>query len=258
MNGLTGEPAWSAPLQALGLRAVANAADLRNGKISFRAHDGWGVFEAAGPRGRDPLRGQLDRAGLWKVTGSTRGPLRRVCELPPQILSLAESAPGRFEDVSRWTLATMSGKADASWSPPTREEIEELLPEHALTMQTGAIVRQGTLSLDRRLTFGFPIVPELPQDLPRARKAWLLQLLADGQSRWRMVRIGLTRSRGVQAQVDFTGVPREVLEQLLPIGVDALRHVVRSLVEPADFLVNGAAACRAVEVRPKPKRRRKP
>ena len=115
--------------------------------------------------------------------------------------------------------------------------------------------RWGALSAAgyRRLTFGFPIVPELPQDLPRARKAWLLQLLADGQSRWRMVRIGLTRSRGVQAQVDLTGVPREVLEQLLPIGVDALRHVVRSLVEPADFLVNGAAACRAVEVRPKPK-----
>ncbi len=115
----------------------------------------------------------------------------------------------------------------------------------------GAIARQGALVLDDdRLMFRFPVVHKIPQSLSAARKTWLRELLVDAQNRWRLVRIGMNGRSEVQAQVDLTGAPHHALEELVLIGTDALRLVVSSLVEPADFLVNGAQDCRAVEVRP--------
>ena len=107
-----------------------------------------------------------------------------------------------------------------------------------------------SMTAEGRLAFDFPIVPKIPPDLSAARKEWLRELLTDGQDRWRLVRIGLAGDSEVHAEVDLTGAPHEALEELVRVGVDALRLVVSSLVEPADFLVNGADDCRAVEIRP--------
>jgi len=212
---------------------------------------GWGTFEANGTQRSDPLRGQLDRPGLWKLSVDARGAVRGVFELPPSLMALAESDAARFADVAGWALATAGGKAEKSWSPPAKAEVESWLPDGALTLQVGAIARQGALVLDdERLLFRFGIVHEIPQSLSAARKAWLRELLVEAQNRWRLVRIGMNGRADVQAQVDLTGAPHHALEELVHIGTDALRLVVSSLVEPADFLVNGATGCRAVEVRP--------
>ena len=242
-------PAWGGVLQGLGLRPSGDG--YRDRKIRFRVRSGWGTFESNGSQRSDPLRGQLGRPGLWKLSVDARGAVRGVFELPPSLLALAESDVERFEDVAGWALATAGGKADKSWSPPTKAEVESWLPDKALTLQVGAIARQGALTLDDdRLMFRFPVVHEIPRSLSAARKAWLRELLVDAQNRWRLVRIGMNGRSEVQAQVDLTGAPHHALEELVPIGTDALRLVVSSLVEPADFLVNGAEGCRAVEVRP--------
>jgi hypothetical protein len=242
-------PAWGAVLQGLGLRPGGDG--YRNRRIRFQVRSGWGTFESNGTQRSDALRGQLGRPGLWKLFLDARGAVRGVFELPPSLLALAESDPARFEDIVGWALATAGGKVDKSWSPPTKAQVEGCLPDKALTLQVGAIARQGALILDDdRLTFRFPVVHEIPRSLSAARKAWLRELLVDAQNRWRLVRIGMNGHAEVQAQVDLTGAPHHTLEELVHIGTDALRLVVSSLVEPADFLVNGAAGCRAVEVRP--------
>lgn len=245
-------PAWCAVLQDLGLRADDDDQTYRNGRIVFRVRSGWGVFESKGKvRRSDTLRGQLGRAGLWKLLRDDRGSVRRVFELPPQILALAEWDAARFEAVAGWALATAGGKAGRCREPPARAEVERWLPEKALSLQVGPIVRQGTLTVeDGRLALGFPVVSQIPQDLPAGPDAWLRELLVDAQNRWRLVRIGWNGTANVQAEVDLTGAPHEVLEELVQISVDALRIVVSSIVEPADFLINGARGCRAVEVRP--------
>ncbi len=249
-------PPWDAPLQALGLRPLDDDVAYRNGTIGFRVHSGWGTFEASGKsRSRDPLRGQLGRPGLWKlVTNRRNGRLRRVFDLPPSILPRDASIADRFEAVADWVLATSGGKADPFWSPPAEEELERWLPPDALTLQVGEIARQGDMIRDTgRLTFDFPVVTKIPRDLPAPRREWLQELLADTQDRWRMVRIGLAGRSEVHAQVDLSGAPHEVLEELVPIGLDTLRLVVSLVVEPADFLIHGADGCRALEVSPNPR-----
>ncbi len=242
-------PAWDGVLQGLGLRPDGDGYCGR--RIRFRVRSGWGTFESNGAQRSDALRGQLGRPGLWKLCADERGALRGVFELPPSLLALAESHAARFQDLAGWALATAGGKLDRSWSPPTRAEVEGWLPDGALTLQVGAIARQAALILDDdRLMFRFPVVHEIPRSLSAARRAWLRELLVDAQNRWRLVRIGMNGSSEVQAQVDLTGAPHHALEELVQIGTDALRFVVASLVEPADFLVNGAAGCRAVELGP--------
>ena len=242
-------PAWGGVLLGLGLRPSGDG--YRNRKVRFHVRSGWGTFEANGTQRSDPLRGQLDRPGLWKLSVDARGAVRGVFELPPSLMALAESDAARFEDIAGWALATARGKTNQSWSPPAKAEVESWLPDGALTLQVGAIARQGALVLDdERLLFRFGIVHEIPQSLSAARKAWLRELLVEAQNRWRLVRIGMNGRADVQAQVDLTGAPHHALEELVHIGTDALRLVVSSLIEPADFLVNGAAGCRAVEVRP--------
>ncbi len=222
-------------------------------KVRFRLSAGWGTFESnGGSRRSDPLRGQLGRPGLWKRTGNgRRATAQRVFELPPSILARPVWDSTRFEQLAAWAEATAGGDLDRDWSPPPREEVERWLPDQALTLQVGSIAVQGALTCrDDRLVFDFPVVPRIPEDLPPAREAWLRELLADGQNRWRMVRIGMADDSAAHAQVDLSGAPHEFLEELVRIGLDALRLVVSTLIEPADFLINGADGCLAVEVPP--------
>lgn len=231
----------------------------RNGKIRFAVRGGWGTFEIDAAPATDALRGRLGRAGLWKPDSTGRG---AKFEIPPCIQERAASEPAGFARIGAWARGTAGGTVDRDWEPPARSEVERWLPDGALTLQVGPVARQGELICDeRRLALGFCIVSNIPPRLPAGRRAWLRELLADGQERWRLVRIGLDNG-DARAEVDLTGAPAEALEELIPIGVDALRLVVSELVEQADFLVHGAKGCRALEdgptgQRPKRKRRKK-
>lgn len=219
--------------------------------VRFDLQMDWGRFEAPNSKRGNVLANQLGRPGLWKLRSGERGKAARgVFDLPPAVLPREGADAERFQALARWAQSTSRGKPDKSWTPPPSEEIERLLPEMALTLQVGAIALQGTMTHDtRRLAFGFPIVQRIPRELPAARMAWLRELLTDGQDRWRLVRIGLTGDEA-RAEVDLSGAPHDAIESLVAIGVDALRLVVSSLAEPAEFLVHGAEGCRALEFPP--------
>jgi hypothetical protein len=262
MTGLASPVAhapWVDPLRSVGLRPSGDGAVCRNGEIRFRVRSGWGTFESHGTEHRGGLLGPpLGRAGLWRDTVDGQGKkVLSVFELPPSVLARAGKDAEGFAELAAWAMSTAGGKVARSWSPPDRQELERWLPDGALTLQVGAVARQGTvLREDRRLALRFPVVAKIPEDLPAARKEWLTELLVDGQCRWRLVRIGLTDRSEVQAEVDLTGAPRAALAELMLVGLDALRIVVSSLVEPADFLINGAGDSRALEVGPTGRRPR--
>jgi len=251
------EPPWHVALHGLGLHLGAEAAGKRSGKVRFGLDNGWGRFEIVRSKRGDALAKQPGRPGLWKLHGiDGRSKGRDVFELPPAVLRRAGSEKNCIQALARWALATASGKFDKTWTPPPRDQIERGLPEMALTLQIGSIALQGRVTHDTgRLAFGFPIVQGIPGDLPAARMAWLRELLTDAQDRWRLVRVGLTAEGEAVAEVDLSGAPHDAIESLVPIGVDALRLVVSSLAEPAEFLVHGAEGCRALEFPPTRKRR---
>lgn len=222
------------------------------GAISFRVRDGWGTFATLRRPGHaDPLRRQLGRPGLWRHTTDSDGVLRTVFELPPPTLPQRGSDGDGFAALARWVLATADGRVDRVWTAPPEEDVQRWVADSALTLQVGSLLRRGSLVRDEhRLSLGFPIVADIPRDLRVARKRWLRELLADAQDHRPLVRIGLAPQVGARAEVDFSGAPHAVLEQLVPIGLEAVRLAVASLVEAAEFLVHGADGCRALEVRP--------
>jgi hypothetical protein len=63
-----------------------------------------------------------------------------------------------------------------------------------------------------------------------------------------MVRLGISPEGAVLAEIDLTGVPPLLVEPLARTGLEALRLAVMGLVRAADFLADGSAACRALEV----------
>jgi hypothetical protein len=248
---LSAHDRWTADLDALGFTSQEGAYR-RNGTLLTPGR-GWVALESAKPLpDANPLRGQLSRPGLWKLV---RGDgVRRIFELPEAALSAEE--PDDAEETSslracvRWALDTDSGEIPAGWQPPPREEVETWLPVSRLIVQTGPAVRQGELvHSPERLAVRFALVHSIPEELNEGRRAWLEEVLAEAQDRWRMVRVGLTAGSAALAEVDFTGCPRAALEVLFPTGLDALRWVVEGLVKVADFLADPPATSRALEVR---------
>lgn len=253
---------WSAALEKLGFVPEDGASRFRHNGVALQAGGEWWTLRTAaeGP-GHDVLRGQLGRAGLWKlVTGPNGDGPGRVFDLPKSALHQAEwldefdeddGATSPFEDALRWALDTARGRVREGWQPPSRAEVETWIPTASLTVETARFVRQGTLEHGAgRLALRIPIVPAIPTDLSAARKEWLREILIDAQDRWRMVRIGITERAGVDAEVDFSGAPHSVLPFVFAKGLESLRWTVRWLVESADFLVNASLACRAIEVCP--------
>lgn len=246
------EAPWRAALQGLDVESGDGTTRRGAGNVSFGLDNGWGRFETRRSTHGDVLSNQLGRPALWKLrSGDDGSGTRSVFEIPPTVLPGPGSAAERYEALARWALSTANGKPDGSWEPPARDEIERRLPELALTLQVGSIAVQGTMTHEPgRLAFGFPIVERIPDDLPAPRMAWLRALLIDGQDCWRLVRIGLTADGAARAEVDLSGAPNDVIETLVPIGLDSLRLVVSSLVEPAEFLVHRTESDAALKSSP--------
>ena len=241
---------WEVDLDALGFRRVNSDGTHRLGRTVFTVADEWGLL-AVTPRRPppDPLRGQLGAPGLWRWIVDSKGERpRKTFDVTAPILGGA-LADGLFRQAVAWALVTMTGERTDGWSPPPKEELEESIPEHGLTVRAGPLVRQGVL-LDGpdHLAIRFPIVSAPPAGLSGARKRWLQALLIDAQSRWRLIRIGTDAEGAVHAEVDLTGAPHAALDHLLRVGLDALRWCVPWIAKPADFLVHEEKVPRAFEV----------
>jgi hypothetical protein len=231
--------------------------------VCLRMERGWPTLTTVRTEARgDPLRGRLGRPGLWKsvvVGAGRRASVQQVWELPPAVLrDLAEDADeeqgdgdgSAFHAALAWALATADGQAPAGWRAPPREELEAAMPPGALTVRKGSLVRQGSLLwAPNRVALVFPVLARVPPDLPGARREWLEALLADAQTQWRLVRLGVAAEEGassVQAEVDLSGAPLPLMEGLLKNSLSALQWVVQWLIRSADFLADARVACRAL------------
>lgn len=247
---------WRTPLTELGFTADRRRAGYRLNGTLFTTVKGWPTLQSSKPiTDGDPLRGQLDRPGLWRMV-RFEGLTYRLFEMPPVpavVVDEDDERSARPDAMSclTWALMTAHGTLPGGWQPPPRDEVESWMSRDALTVSVGSALRQGEL-IHRadRLALRFPIVPRIPATLSPARRGWLEELLTDAQDRWRLVRIGLSGSGSetAWAEVDLTGCPGPVLESLFRASLGALRWVVEWLAGSADFLVDPGAKSQALEV----------
>jgi len=223
----------------------------------------WVTVRAKVPRNVGPepptLWGPLGRPGLWKtVVAEKPGRARREFHLPLAAIEAADPWPGdrdEPEDPLRacldWAAATVEGDVPDGWTSPPREQVEAWIPSRGRVIQSGPLLCHGSLIHEpRRLALSFALAGEVSAEITPARRAWLGRVLADAQSRWRMVRVGMEGEPDrpeVRAEVDWTGAPHGVLEALVPIGLDALRWVVAWSLWSVTFLSDARVTCRAWE-----------
>jgi len=141
--------------------------------------------------------------------------------------SQGEEGAWLMRDMLVWGLATAQGNPVADWELPARHLIDACLPQEQLTLQVGHSLRQIAVVCESdRLALSCTLLPRLPGDLPPGRSLWLDEMLRNGNSRWKLVRIGVSPDDVVLAEVDLTGIPVSVLDPLLRTGLEALRYAV--------------------------------
>ena len=92
------------------------------------------------------------------------------------------------------------------------EQLEEMLPPDALTVESGQLARQGKLhSENGRLSFSMPLLQRVPAQLSPQRRARLDTLVDQLQCQTRLVRL-VRRERSkdeasIVAEVDLSGAP---------------------------------------------------
>ena len=187
---------------------------------------------------------------------------RRVFALPTALLNSANAAEAfadrditALEASMAWALKTAGAHVGLDWEAPSRAIIQSWFAPEQLTVLAGALVRQGELVYESsELAIRFPIVPQLPPDLPEERLAWIRLPLDEAQNRWHLVRFGIIGGEtesSVIAEVNLTGAPREILEDLFVTSLEALRWVVRWLGEPTDWLADVGVTSELLAVGPK-------
>jgi hypothetical protein len=252
--------AWQAALGDLGFRRSADGSTFRQNGMAVLPQGKWLTATARASQGEDPLTGQLGRPGLWKMVTDS-GSARREFHLPLAVLRGEHLPDGEdqesvdpLEACLAWAMATERDDLPAGWECPPREQVEAWVPEGGLTLQSGPIVRQGTLLCQPdRLALRMSIVGEVSGEVSAARRAWLRAVLVDGQDRWRLVRVGEEGAPGrpsIVAEVDLSGAPWVVLHGLFQISLEALRWTSAWLVQSASLLADARVGCRIWETGP--------
>jgi hypothetical protein len=200
----------------------------------------------------DPLNALMGEPGLWKIVTDKDGQPRKIFEFPISIV--AENNPDCGPSINpaksslpkalRWARKTLVGERINDWASPPKREIMALLDPQSLTAHSNLHARQGELVYrPNRLALRFPILFNVSDDLPHTHYFWLRNLLIDAQDRWKMVRIGFcseSSATSVQAEVDLTGAPHSVLDDLLSVALAALQALVAWVLPSAEFLVRQA------------------
>ena len=231
----------------------------QRGDIRLAIGAQWCVLEA--PLAAADSPSEPGSRGLWKKIRAG-AESRRVFALPRSAWEAAlaadtslESETTVIEQALQWALVTAEQGALPGWQAPSRAIIESWFQPGQLTVLAGGLVRQGELICEQdRLAIRFPLVPEVPFDLPEPRRAWLLALLDEAQDRWHLVRLGIVNGAEDQssiiAEVDLTGVPHELAEDFFVVSLEALRWVIQWLGETTDWLADATVASELLAVCP--------
>jgi len=249
------------PLARLGFTPAAGGSYERDALcLAIGPH--WCVLEAQARSALVPGRAPtaaLGAPGLWKLVGAEP---RLLFALPRRVWDEAASAEASFDaDITvlehclLWALDTAQGDVASEWQPPARAVVESWFKPELLTVVAGSLLRQGEVICEPdRFAIRFPLLPELPPHLPASRLAWLCSLLNEAQERWHLVRLGIVTDddglTSVVAEVDLTGVPREIAEDLFAVSLEALRWVVQWLGETTDWLADATVASELLAVCP--------
>ena len=233
-------------LTALGF--VPDATGYKRDHVRLTLGPRWCVLEAPRTSQLDDFSGELGQPGLWKHVRLGQHP-RRVFAFPTSLAHHSsrldaddENPAGMLARCTDWALQTLDPPARLDWLAPPRALVESWFAPEQLTVFAGPIVRQGQLTrAENQLSIRFPIVPQLPPDLPASRRAWLRTLLADGQRRWHLARLGFVEDpsgASLVAEVDLTGAPAEIAEELFVTSLETLRYVLQWLGESASWLAD--------------------
>ena len=248
---------WTAALSRLDYFPSPTGDGWRHNGVSFRTCDDWSLVEDdSRPAAFDRIRGPIGRPGLWKLITDGAG-ARHVFELPTGLLlehdedDLGSDEPRPLLDAAlTWAQATADGRVPEGWRPPPRAKIEAWIPKGRLTVQHGAIVRQGELiHAPDCLALRVPVLPVLPAALPELNARCLEQILLEATDRWRLVRVGIVddgETRAVMAEVNFTGAGAPVIERLISASLASLHWTALWLAESVELLADVAVTPRAL------------
>jgi hypothetical protein len=234
--------------------------------IKLKLDQQWIQLITNSPQGTsDPLKTLMGRPGLWKLTAGSDCRPRKVFEFPlfilsdhhPDVETVYAETKSPLSAALRWAKSTLSGRRIDEWRSPSKQETMDLISSQSLTVQCGAYARQGELICrPKRLALRFPLILQVPDDLPDPNYYWLRKLLVDAQNRWKLVRIGFrgeSSTISAQAEIDLTGTPHSVLAGLLAISLSVLQAVTIWVVPPAEFLVKHAKDISALTIHNQPK-----
>ena len=249
---------WHDTLTRLGFQPEGKI--YRRDGIVFRPNGGWLTLETeVGPTSSTAVFEPREQLGLWKAIHTANGS-RQVFEIPADIVAAGEdeelfgSESQSLESFVHWALLSAENRVPPGWTALTQELVDSWLSADSLTLQIGGLVRQGKMILSpERWALRFPILMNVPADLPESRVAWLRQLVANAQNQWRMVRFAFEPLDGSEAstlvvETDFTGAPHSA--QLFLASLDGLKHAVSWLVETAEIVADATVASRALANHP--------
>jgi len=228
------------------------------GDLKLNVGPQWCVLNSPDSELPDDLLASIGTPGLWKFVRAGKSH-RKVFTLPRRVWDAAlntdaDNETNVLEQTLRWALESADESSSLEWQAPSRALVETWFAPEQLSVVAGPLLRQGELICEsNRLAIRFPLAPEIPDDLPEARAAWLRCLLEEAHERWHLVRVGFLRTEDALtavAEVDLTGVPHEIAEDLFAVSLEALRWVVLWLGETTDWLADVTVASELLAVRP--------
>jgi len=231
----------SIALEAAGFKTRGRATTWTRGRALQLAHRGsWLELK----RVRAHSRGGEAACGLWKNVNG-----HELCDLPPCVIG-----EGPLEAALDWALASLDGSLPADWKAPTAAELASWVSPAALVVRSGTFLARGAVERSaERLALVFelgapPAAGVVDQPPSAARRRWIEATLADAQERWRLVCFRLApNASSARAEIDLSGVPPQISEQLVRASLSALAWVVAWMLPTLSFLFDPNAESRALE-----------